>query len=426
MRVLRSVVSLILVLASLFLCVRITSDSTRNKQDKVDLAELNDIKYGLLSVDAWKARLGEILTAEIEKIDLASIDQAELREHIETLLNTMIDKVAKNIKKENSGSLSGWVKQSFIDAFVSLEDVKKGIPEYTSAILKEMSSRKTTGQLKTALRGQLEKYSTEIKGTIDTSRRQEIVRATEAKNPAEAKAKLEDSVAETTRRIAKNAWLMIGSSILLFVLVGFSAKPLSPSNYAFLVVTLVALLSAGVMTPMIDLEAKISRMEFVLLGNPLQFENQVLYFQSKSILDVFLVMMRDSTLQMQAVGVLMVTFSIIFPALKLLSSAVYHFDLRHAKDNPVIKFFVLKSGKWAMADVTVVAIFMAFIGFNGIIDSKLGQLNSAEGGPVLLTTNGTSLQPGYYLFFVFAVLAQVLGEFLTKRGPAADGVRSDH
>jgi hypothetical protein len=47
------------------------------------------------------------------------------------------------------------------------------------------------------------------------------------------------------------------------------------------------LLVAGVTTPMIDMEAKISQMSFVLLGHPIHFENQVLYFQSKSILDVF-------------------------------------------------------------------------------------------------------------------------------------------
>jgi len=50
-----------------------------------------------------------------------------------------------------------------------------------------------------------------------------------------------------------------------------------------------------------------------------------------------------------------------------------------------------------MADVMVVAMFMTYIGFNGIITNQLGQLSSSAPELEILTTNGTSLQPGYYL-----------------------------
>ena len=81
----------------------------------------------------------------------------------------------------------------------------------------------------------------------------------------------------------------------------------------------------------------------------------------------------------------------------------------------MIKFFVLKSGKWSMADVMVVAIFMAYIGFNGIITSQFGKLKSAAHEVVILTTNGTSLQPGYYLFLTYTLLALFLSGFLIKK-----------
>ena len=68
-----------------------------------------------------------------------------------------------------------------------------------------------------------------------------------------------------------------------------------------------------------------------------------------------------------------------------------------------------------MADVMVIAIFMAYIGFNGIITSQLGQLSSAGQELVILTTNGTSLQPGYYLFMAYTVLALSLSELLTRK-----------
>jgi hypothetical protein len=71
-----------------------------------------------------------------------------------------------------------------------------------------------------------------------------------------------------------------------------------------------------------------------------------------------------------------------------------------------------------MADVMVVAIFMAYIGFNGIITSQFGQLSSAGQELVILTTNGTSLQPGYYLFLTYTLLALFLSGFLSRKPQA--------
>jgi hypothetical protein len=68
-----------------------------------------------------------------------------------------------------------------------------------------------------------------------------------------------------------------------------------------------------------------------------------------------------------------------------------------------------------MADVMVVAIFMTYIGFNGIVTNQLGQLSSSAPELKILTTNGTSLQPGYYLFLTYTLLALFLSGFLTRK-----------
>jgi len=182
--------------------------------------------------------------------------------------------------------------------------------------------------------------------------------------------------------------------------------------------SLIILLITGVTTPMIDIEAKISHMSFLLLGHTIQFDNQVLYFQSKSILDVFRIMIVHKDIQMKLVGVLVITFSVIFPLLKILSSVGYYYNIRNARENRVIKFFILKSGKWSMADVTVVAIFMAYIGFSGIITNQLGEMSAAAPEVAMLTTNGTSLQPGYYLFLTYTLLALFLSGYLTRDSQA--------
>jgi hypothetical protein len=420
MKLLDLFLSLIIIITSVVLCHQIISNSISNQKNKNDYAELNHVKYGLFSVEEWKRQLSVILAEEIDKLDLSRTNEQELRKHIEVLLNTLIDKVDKKIREGNSGSAEGWVKQFFTDIFISLEDIKKGIPEYADAIIHEMTKSETKGQIKTVLNKQLEQYVNQTFDTQDTSQMSRILLSTDSKDIESARINLDKTISVKHDLIFKEAILLILLSVIPFALSGFSRQPLAPSRYILLVLSLIILLIAGVTTPMIDMEAKISQMSFVLMGHAIHFENQVLYFQSKSILDVFWIMIIHKDIQMKFVGVLLITFSIFFPLLKIASSLGYYYNYHHARENPVIKFFVLKSGKWSMADVMVVAMFMAYIGFNGIITSQFGQLSSAAQELVILTTNGTSLQPGYYLFLTYTLLALFLSGFLTRKPQASE------
>jgi hypothetical protein len=209
---------------------------------------------------------------------------------------------------------------------------------------------------------------------------------------------------------------------------GLSRRALKSSEFITLVLVLFVLLICGVTTPMIDLEAKISEMSFVLMDHPVKFLNQILYFQTKSVLDVFWIMITDKEIQMKAVGVLMVLFSVVFPVTKLSSSALYYYNHWGARRNKIVQFFVLKSGKWSMTDVMIIAIFMAYIGFNGVISSQFGKLHSGKEEMVFLTTNGTSLQPGFYLFLSYTMLALFLTGFLTRKieEPRENSGKAEH
>ncbi len=415
------VLSLIVIIASALLCSQIISKAIINQENKNDYAELNHVKYGLFSVDAWKQQITVILAEEIDKLDLSRTDERDLRKHIEVLLNTLIDKVDKKIREGNADSAGGWVSQAFIDIFVSLEDIKKGIPEYADAVMHELTKKRTRGQIKTMLQEQLKEYLNQTFETQDTAQLSRILLKTDSRDIEGARIELKQTISVENSLIFKEAILLIILSVILFALFGFSRRPLAPSQYILLVLSLLMLLIAGVTTPMIDMEAKITEMSFVLMGHPVHFENQVLYFQSKSILDVFWIMITHSDIQMKFVGVLLITFSIVFPVLKIMSSLGYYYNYHRARENPVIRFFVLKSGKWSMADVMVVAIFMAYIGFNGIITSQFGQLSKASQELVIVTTNGTSLQPGYYLFVIYTVLALFLSGFLNRKPLASEG-----
>ncbi|MEI9920398.1 MAG: hypothetical protein WDO14_16625 [Bacteroidota bacterium] len=63
-----------------------------------------------------------------------------------------------------------------------------------------------------------------------------------------------------------------------------------------------------------------------------------------------------------------------------------------------------------MADVMVVAIFMAYIGFGGIISDQLRQLEGISNRIDILTTNQSGLQLGFYLFTSFTVFSLVVSQ----------------
>ena len=151
MKLLKLCLALIIIIASIILCHQIISNSISNQKNKNDYAELNHIKYGLFSVSEWKQQITVILDEEINRLSLSKKNEQELREHIEVLLSTLIDKIDKRIKEEHSVTAKGRVKQAFINTFISPEDIKKGIPEYADAIIQEMTKSKTKGQIKTLL-----------------------------------------------------------------------------------------------------------------------------------------------------------------------------------------------------------------------------------------------------------------------------------
>jgi hypothetical protein len=411
------VLSVLILLTSLVLCQQIISLSNINQVNKIESAELNHIRYGLLSIDSWKKQISEIIINEIETLKFTEEYERELQTMVESQLYILIDKVNEKIKQSNKGTFKGRLKQAFLNIFISIDEIKKGVPMYADAMITEMKKEKNQNKIKILLKEKVTAYIEQTFDMQDMSQVNRILARISSPDIETARIKLTDSIASYQKRIYTDAGIMIIISIILFIIPAASKSSLQPFQYFVLIFALIILLVTGVTTPMIDMEAKISKMTFVLMDHSIVFENQVLYFQTKSVLDVFWIMITHETLGMKFVGILMVSFSVVFPVLKLFSSFAFYYNYKKARNNKWIQFFVLKSGKWSMADVMVVAIFMAYIGFNGIITSQFGKLSTTSKDIVILTTNGTALQPGFYLFFTYAILAMFLSNYLTKLPP---------
>ena len=290
-RLVKMALFMLIVCASVFLCVQIISNSFSNQKNKTDFAELNHVKYGLFSVDEWKRQISVILAEEIGKLYLSGANERELRKHVEIQLTTLIDTVDRKIREANSGSAAGWVKQSFINVFVSLDDIKKGIPAYADSVIHEVTKAKTTDQIKTMLNSRLQDYFDQTTELRDSALLKRILREMETRDIETARIRLGAAIAAGRNRVFTETLILLYPSDghpVFFVRLQrrtAGAVPVHPPR--------------ALPGPAADRRRDHAddrhggenlTAEFCPDGYPIHFDNQILYFQSKSILDVFWIM----------------------------------------------------------------------------------------------------------------------------------------
>ena len=117
---------------------------------------------------------------------------------------------------------------------------------------------------------------------------------------------------------------------------------------------------------------------------------------------------------MKIVGFLILLFSIILPFLKLILTTYYLF-VEKAKKSKFVKTVIFYLGKWSMADVFVVAIFMAYIGFYGLLNSQLAGMASATDTVVIETVNYSKLSPGIIFFTLYCLFSILMSTLIHRQ-----------
>jgi hypothetical protein len=176
---------------------------------------------------------------------------------------------------------------------------------------------------------------------------------------------------------------------------------------------------------MLEVEVRVTQLDATLLGTPIEFRDQSLYYRSKTVFEVFQTLIQMGRPEMTLVGVLVILFSVVFPALKMLALAACLFRPALLRTNRLVKLLAFQLSKWSMADVMVLAIFMSFVAFNGVIGSSLENLRSEPSiHQVLFPTNASRILPGYYLFIGFCLSSIFLSKKL-EHGIASSSVESN-
>lgn len=379
---------------------------------KEDLIELSNAKYGLFNVDQWKNILTDVLSKKIEEIDFTGDNKEAMRKEIEGFLHEAIDGMEKQYAPKKPKNFLGMLQSSALSAFNVFGQVRDRVPEFADEILKFLERPENRENLKGYIRDVIDKYAADTFAQVDYSESDAILAKYEQTDVAMAKLALQRNLAanHTSSTPYKGLLYVLVAAMVLYLLF---YKDISKAEIMVALGSSVFLLLAGVLLPMLDIDARIAAFKFIMLGETISFEDQVLYFKSKSILEVVRLMITQGNWDIIVVGFLVLTFSVIFPLTKIICSFLM-LNVKRLQSNAVIRFFVFKSGKWSMADVMVVAIFMAYIGFASILTDQLKQLENS-GTFEMLTTNQSTLNTGFFLFSSFVVLSLVLSQAVQRK-----------
>ncbi|MCZ4410567.1 paraquat-inducible protein A [Cryomorphaceae bacterium 1068] len=383
------------------------------KQHTEDLIELSMIKYGIFNVDEWKEQVATIVAKKIDEFQITDTNREEMRVKIQDFLYEQIRRFRNEYRDSNSGSIGGVFRNMVASVTKTFDELEKQIPTITEEILNFMEDPENRRDLKNWVRGKLDEYADKTFAEMDYTLHDHILAKHNSETRVEATQKLKAEIG--TLNDGKIKYFVIIGLLYTLVLVSlFAGSADQPFTLLMVVIFSSILLFLGVLLPMIEIDARIDELSFTLLGEPVLFSDQVLYFKSKSIVEVVGLLIGQGKIDLFLVAVLVFLFSVIFPFSKLLATVIYLFR-KSVRSNRAVAFMVFKTGKWSMADVMVVAIFMAYIGFSGIVSEQLGQLENISHTIDILTTNHSKLNEGFFLFTGFVLLSLFISMRVEKR-----------
>lgn len=414
--ILRRLLGLILTLVVAIYSFQIIKESNERQKIVIENAELKNIKYGLLSVYSWRDQITNIISKKVKEFELTDENRRELRSHIQNGMYKLLDEVEEILKEnQKEGNL---LQRGFTILFQSLvfnvNDLRRKVPEFTEIILSELDNYETREQLREYIQNKVNEVLYETIGDEDLSKIKFIENKYNCSNIEDCGIFLHSKLKEADKKLTQKSLTIIELSFFTFILLLFKNKDAETTEYTILIALCGILLYTGINTPMIDIDARIENFNFSLMGEPIEFNDQILFFQSKSILDVANILIHTREFQSAIVGGLIFLFSIIFPISKLIASLSV-INKRSLYENKIINFLALKSGKWSMADVMVAAIFMSYIGFNGVIKNQLLQLQSISEKVDILTTNNSNFGVGFILFLAFCLGSLFLSSELERK-----------
>ena len=400
---------------------RLHALSAQQEQIKEDYSMSKNITFGLFSVDQWRDKITAIVNGQVSDFSLTPAQKKALQLQVEQALHGLVNKAVAQINKPQK-TLGGKLKKLAFNSMVNADEIQDQVPSFAKTIIEKVNSPASQSRLKniaTSKINQLGKETYDSTSVANDQVTKYVYTKYHVSDPVEFNKRINSQLA-TIRTVTYNyAYAMVGCVLLALGLWWLMRRQVHLQTTLFVMSLLFALilLIVGITATIIEVDARIQTVNFMLLGDKLTFDNQVLFFQSKSILGIVQVLLKQAKPDAVVVGSLILLFIIILPVVRLVAKGIHIMSPKRVAENSVVKYLAFESAKWDMADVMVVGILMTYIGLNGILKSQLSNLNIHNSLLTTTTVNNTSLQPGYFIFAGYVVFALILSYILKRITP---------
>lgn len=400
-------------------------ESQKETELKYDYAEINKIKYGIFNLGIWKEKIFTIIQTKAGSFELKSSDFKSIQNEVEKYLfqlyeeffvsGKIVEYVLEESKDEKNAVakiLMGLFKGS-IEKQIEQIDFKSRIPGLASQLTRELQNK--APEIQKAISKQISNMIAAEAGQTFEDGRQIYLDKYSIENINELNSHLLEEV--QALKANKKKWIqysllgLLGAFILMMLIQKIISFEISMLHLT-LISTLFLIL--GLALPMIELDARLTEVDLRIMDENIHFDEQIMYYQSKSIIDVTKTLLEGHTLDLKLVGLLILLFSIILPFSKMILTTCYLF-VERAKKSKFIETVIFYLGKWSMADVFVVAIFMAYIGFYGLISAQLNDMEGQTDLFTLDTINYSSLSPGIIYFTLYCLFSIFMSLLIHRR-----------
>jgi len=395
--------------------------SHQQERIKEDYSVAHSITFGIFSVDQWRAKIAAIMDNKVSDFKMTAAQKQALQISVEKQLNGLVSTTFAEFNKPQK-SLGGKLKKLAFNTFVDPEEIRAQVPTFARTIITTVNSpasRKRLKSIATSKLDQLEKETYDNTQVASSTVTNSIYRKYKVNNAAAFEKTINSQLNNIHTLTFNYAYAMLGCVLLALCLWLLMRKQVRLHTPLFILSLLFALvlLLVGVTATIIEVDARIQSLNFILLGEKLAFTNQVLFFQSKSILGIIQSLLAQPKPDSVLVGVLIMLFVIILPLVRMIGKGIHIWGKDKYAENKVVRYMAFELGKWDMADVMVVGIAMTYIGLNGILESQLSNLNIKEELLITVTQNNTTLLPGYFVFVGYVVFAGILSLILKRITP---------
>ena len=395
--------------------------SEQREQIKRDYSTINSITFGLFSVDKWRDKISDIINGQVDGFSVSPEQKAALQKQVELQLNGLINKELADINKPQK-SLVGKIKKLAVDKFVNEDQVHAQVPSFARTIVNKISSPTSTERIKDIVSSKVNELAAQTYDSTSaaaTAVAAYMYHKYNVADSAQFRKELHSRLATIKETSYNYMYLMLGcvlAALLLWLLLRNMAH-LHATHFFMSLLFALVLLAVGVTSSIIEVDAQLQSFDFSLAGQNITFNDQDLFFQSKSIIEIIQKLVKEPKPDTIIVGVLIFLFIIILPVVRIIAKGIHIMGNKALAENKVVLYLAFDSAKWDMADVMVVGALMTYIGLNGILRSELGEIEFHTNGLNTTTANFTSLQPGYFIFVGYVVFAIILAAILNRIRP---------